>query len=411
MSTEERERLVLRMGRLVNGEKPMTAEETSEFDAIDAKLADDDAAAMRSSAGGYNTVAGARGGYTDAAPMGRNVALTRSQSFSDYVRENPDVDKGGPTDLDMDKCYRGMIFGNWNGAEPERRAMVEATNSAGGYDVPTATSAMMIDKLRNKLVLNPTVVPLHTLTTNLPAWVTDPPVVWLNGETTDLNPPGSDPALGLYTFVAKPVGALVLASEDVLADAAVSGGLASKIEESINAVLARELERVMLYGTGSSGVPTGVVNTSGTQVQTGATNGLQISWQTMSQMAQTVRAGNVEPDMFVTNAKAAGSVARQTASGSGVWLGPDPSIQNLPVNISNEVLSNKTKGTGSALSDVFCLDSTRILLGMRSQMSIQLDQRFRTARQIGFMAAYRVDVVATHAEAAYIYQADAITTQ
>ncbi len=75
-----------------------------------------------------------RGRYRDGVP------LTRDQTFEGFVRARGHV-RESEDGLSLGKSLRGVILGEWDGADAERRAMSEAALAGGGYLLPTVLSA------------------------------------------------------------------------------------------------------------------------------------------------------------------------------------------------------------------------------------------------------------------------------
>jgi HK97 family phage major capsid protein len=87
----------------------------------------------------------------DGAGLGglKAMAFSLEKRFSDvYPGAKPE--KASERPLCVGKYIRGLAPGRWDGADAEKRAMVEGTLSAGGYLVPTPLSGTVIDVARNK---------------------------------------------------------------------------------------------------------------------------------------------------------------------------------------------------------------------------------------------------------------------
>src|SRR5262249_5798413 len=70
---------------------------------------------------------GLRGGLPGELDTRDGVPLDREQRMADWVRARPDVDTDGEP-LSFGKIIRGMVLGDWRGAEPERRTMLGAVD-------------------------------------------------------------------------------------------------------------------------------------------------------------------------------------------------------------------------------------------------------------------------------------------
>ncbi len=123
-------------------------------------------------------------------------------------------------DLSLQKYLRGMVFGDWQGADAERRAMAEGTLAAGGAMVPTPLSARIIDQARNQarvMQAGATVVPMETQTLALARVAGDPSAAW-HSENATIAP--SDATLEQVTLRAQTLAGIVQLSRELLEDAA-----------------------------------------------------------------------------------------------------------------------------------------------------------------------------------------------
>jgi HK97 family phage major capsid protein len=166
----------------------------------------------------------------------------------------------------------------------------------------------------------------------------------------------------------------------------------------IEAVVRTDLARVMalgidaaaIYGTGSSGQPTGILNTSGigsvamgnngaafTDSASGSTSGLDqlISLESKLDTANALN-GSLS---YLTNAKVVAALKKlKTAYGEYLWTAADGvttngtpgSINGYPVMRSNQVPSNLAKGTGTNLSALIFGDFSSLLIGMWGALEI-----------------------------------------
>ena len=66
--------------------------------------------------------------------------LTRDQSMAEHVRALG-YRVEGASDLGFGRMVRGMLLGDWRGADPERRALLESNAGLGGVLVPAPMSA------------------------------------------------------------------------------------------------------------------------------------------------------------------------------------------------------------------------------------------------------------------------------
>src|SRR3954468_1431335 len=84
------------------------------------------------------------GGLSREAGWGR--ALRSDESFEALVRGTERQATGQATpELSLRKYLRGMVTGEWDGADAERRAMAEGVLATGGYAGPSSLAAQITD--------------------------------------------------------------------------------------------------------------------------------------------------------------------------------------------------------------------------------------------------------------------------
>ena len=140
----------------------------------------------------------------------------------------------------------------------------------------------------------------------------------------------------------------------------------------------------ILNGSGSSGQPTGIMNTSGIGSVAIGTNGGAITLEKIVDLETAImedNAGvNADNIAYVTNAKVMGALKKLRAGGSttgdGAFLynadlsaigrGATPGVLNgYPVAMTNQVPSNLTKGSSSGVcSAVVMGDFSQAILGL-----------------------------------------------
>lgn len=115
------------------------------------------------------------------------------------------------------------------------------------------------------------------------------------------------------------------------------------------------IDQAAIAGTGSNNQPTGILNTSGIGSVVGDTNGAAITWANLVKLETVVNSnnGNRGKLAYLTNAKVIGAMktTERTATNGRYLLDGDFKIANgYPIDWTNLVPSNITKGTGSNLS-------------------------------------------------------------
>jgi HK97 family phage major capsid protein len=250
------------------------------------------------------------------------------------------------------------------------------------------------------------VVPMLTSTLKLPRWATDPTPGWLAeaGTVTE-----SEPTMDNITMTAQMLTFLVKASRQVLEDSAPP--LTEELKTNMGRVMALELDRVALRGSGASNQPTGILNASGTTVVTlGSGNGLSIgtqvsgiapAWDFAVDQVQAVAANNFNANAMIVAPRTLNGLMKLKDS-QGRYLEPpdlfdvaDPSDDRvsrvLPL-ASNQVPVSLTVGTSVDCSESYVGQWNRLAIGIRSQFTLTLSERYSDTLQYGFIVGLRADI-------------------
>ncbi len=141
------------------------------------------------------------------------------------------------------------------------------------------------------------------------------------------------------------------------------------------------LDSAILNGSGSSGQPTGIRNTSGIGSVAMGTNGAAIDMESIVDLETAITQDNAvvgNAMAYVTNAKVMGALKKLRAGGSSatdgsflfnadlqaIGRGPTPlTLNGYPIATTNAVPSNLTKGSGSNLSAVVAGDFSQCMVG------------------------------------------------
>jgi len=203
--------------------RPLTAPQRSDFDAATRRVADAghlveavehtlalkqiDYSQLVHVGGGDLTADDARSLLTGSPDRYDGGPLTRTQTFTGAVRAAGLV-RDGEEQLSLGRYLRGVVVGDWRGADPERRAMSEGVLASGGYLVPTILSAEIIDRARNQtrvLQAGARLIPMPNRTLDVAKWVTDPTPAW-HSENAAITP--SDGTIGKVTLTAQALAGL-----------------------------------------------------------------------------------------------------------------------------------------------------------------------------------------------------------
>ncbi len=141
------------------------------------------------------------------------------------------------------------------------------------------------------------------------------------------------------------------------------------------------LDAAILNGSGSSGQPTGIRNTSGIGSVAMGTNGAAITMEAIVDLETAITQDNAvvgNSMAYVVNSKTMGALKKLRAGGSSatdgsflfnsdlqaIGRGPTPlTINGYPIATTNALPSNLTKGSGSDLSAVVAGDFSQAMVG------------------------------------------------
>jgi len=285
--------------------------------------------------------------------------------------------------------------------EPERRALAEGADATGGITVPDLTSAEFIDRLRAAVVCmraGARTVPLRSDVTKMARLTTDPTAAWRAEAGPVVE---SDPAFDGITFAPKSLDVFFKVSRELLED---SINIEQMLEQSLIRAFAVELDRVALFGTGTSSQPLGLRNmTSVNQVvMGGGTTAAQLLGfeKPIDALAAlwTANVPGATAMLMAPRTLATLSKLRESAT-SGQQLIPPSVLTAFPWLQTTSIGIAETQGGTATCSTLFLGDFSRMLFGMRTEMTIEVARElFRGNYQYGFFGHLRADVQVEHQE-------------
>lgn len=293
-------------------------------------------------------------------------------------------------------CLRAMVVGPRN--EAERRALSEGTDSAGGYTVPKPLALIFIDRLRAASVVmraGATTVDMTSDTLAIARLATDPTMSWRleNAEIT-----ASDPTFERVLLDAKSLAGLVKVSRELIEDSINIGAM---LENAFIQAAAVEFDRACLYGSGSSGEPTGLALTSGINEVDNTvtyTNGGILGMDTLIDATFEAATDNAPPATAMIWHPRTGKQVAKLKDGQGQYLPlaePVAAIPNKLVTTSMSIA--ETAGSSTDSSSVLMGYFPDMFIGLRSQLRIELlKERFGEFLQYGFVAHLRGDMQLAH---------------
>ena len=302
-----------------------------------------------------------------------------------------------------------------------QRDLVVGTASAGGNLVATELlGSSFIELLRNALVLEKLGVTMLTgLSGNvaIPSQTGAATGYWV---AENVAPTESQQTVGQLVLTPKTAGAFCDFSRRLLIQSSLD--VEAFIRADLAAVLARLIQLGAFTGTGSSGEPTGLLNTSGIGSVAGGTNGAAPTYDHMVDLesAVAIANGDVGNLRYLTNAKVRGKLrktqefastngkavftSRQGSAGDGDILGYDAII-------TNAVPSNLTKGSASGICSAIAFGAwQQMILALWGGLDIMLDPYTGSAAGTRRVVALQDIDVGVRQAAAFAVMKDALTT-
>jgi HK97 family phage major capsid protein len=280
----------------------------------------------------------------------------------------PDGIKRG--DLSLGRLIRGMVTGDWAGAEAEKRSTQQVSvGSLGGFAVPTPLALDVIDLARNMAQVvkaGARTVPMEHTTLDVLRQIGDPTAFW-RGENQAITE--SNAEFSLVRLKAEVLAALVRLSVEVVEDAP---NFSSVIQRAISSALALELDRALLLGDGL-GKPLGVFSTPGVgEIDMGPNGAALTSYDPFSQAVEAIQTANGIATAAIYNARTSGALDRLKSAVDAQPLIPPQSFQNLTRLVSNQVPNDQTHGSATNGSAAFVGGFENVWLGLRKSLVIEI---------------------------------------
>jgi HK97 family phage major capsid protein len=292
---------------------------------------------------------------------------------------------GGSTPDEAGAYLRDLLFDQVN-----KRALGEATGAAGGFAVPEPHAAVILDLARKQaraIQAGVTVIPMDRKTLTVAKLESDPVPQWI-GESVQI--PESDPTFGEMVFNAKALKVLVRLSRELVEDAE---GVESALTNALAQAYALELDRVVLYGAGTTLEPQGVVGAPGVNVVTlGTGNGANIRWQDVARAYQRVAVNNYTPTGALLHPRTETDLALDTDA-DGNFKAPPAVVAAVPRYPTTQIATGRTVGTSTDTSDLVTGDLSKVNIGLRTSFSVlPLRERYAEFGQVAFVGWLRADV-------------------
>lgn len=270
-----------------------------------------------------------------------------------------------------------------NSIMPEKRTMTAATDADGGYLIPTE-KIDWFDALFAYSVLEKLGIQKLTglaANTDIPGFGSAVVTGWANGETGSQSP--DDPTVVNRALRPK----LLYGATNISKRLAIqtNRSVDQMVMMDIMSAMAQALQAAVINGSGSSGQPTGILNTSGIQSVAIGTNGGAITFAKALELWSAIAQANANMDSFkwLTNPKVVGKAMQiPVDSGSGAMIvtynnnfgGSPMAIANYPIYSTSSVPSDLTKGSSSSVcSALIGGDFSQVVVGQFGGIEIIVD--------------------------------------
>lgn len=180
-------------------------------------------------------------------------------------------------------------------------------------------------------------------------------------------------------------------------------GIDELVREDLVRVTAIELDRAAINGSGSSGQPTGVLNTSGINSVALGTNGAAPTWTSIVQMIEKLGTANALRGKlgFLGNAQVLGTLRTTAKIGSTYPLfimEDSDTLAGYPFKSSQNVPANLTKGTGTSLSALVFANWQDLLIARWGVLEVLVNPyAYASSQEIGVHVYDHPNVAVRHA--------------
>lgn len=287
----------------------------------------------------------------------KGIVLRSKDKFIDRVNVSEEE-----RNLDLGKYIKGIVTGNWTGAEAEKRAMM---TTATGVLIPEVLSANIIDLARSKSLFTEAgvpIIPMETDNITISKVKTDPVFKFKKeGEAAT----ESSMELDSVTLKSKMVYGYAYVSLEAIKS---SKNLESVILNSFSQAIAQGIDQGMLYGqyngtTFDDFAPSGIMNNTNINViEAVASSG----YDSIVKAIGKVKASNGDPSVMGINAQTEElfSLLKDT---TGQYIAPPKAVENLKQIVSNQLKHDDTEG-----SDGLVFDPNAMIIGIQENVNIKL---------------------------------------
>lgn len=319
-----------------------------------------------------------------------NPADRRAQEAAAFERE---ASEAAATKLG--RTAHGLIVPYDVLVQPQNRDLVVGTSTAGGHTVATELMAgSFIELLRKRMVmaaLGSTMMNGLVGNIAIPRQTSGATAYWVAESGT---PTESQQAFDQVTMSPKTVGAFTEYSRKLLLQSSID--VENFVRMDLAKQIALEIDRVALYGSGSSNQPLGIKNTAG--INTVNFGAAAPTWAEIVDLETQVAADNADVGTlaYLVNARGRGTLKvteKATNTGMFIW-GTDNSVNGYRAEVSNQV-----EGTAGSTEDHFFANWADLMIGFWSGLDLMVNPfSGDTSGTVRVTALQDVDVAVRHPE-------------
>ena len=269
-----------------------------------------------------------------------------------------EIEVGEAAAKKYERSSNGIVVPN----EVLRRDLTVGSASGGGNLVnDELLVGSFIDLLRNRMaMMQAGVTMLSGLQGNIsiPRQTSAATAYWVGEGGSPLE---SQQAIDQVNMTPKTVGAFVDYSRRLLLQSSID--VERMVRDDLARVIALELDRAAIYGTGSANQPLGLVNTTGigTETLSGAGTFAQLIAMETDVAVANADAGSMR---YIMNAAARGALKSTSKAGTeAVFVWENNQVNGYPVIVSNQLLTN----------DALFGDFSQFVMGMWSGLDLTVD--------------------------------------
>jgi HK97 family phage major capsid protein/HK97 family phage prohead protease len=284
-----------------------------------------------------------------------------------------------------------------------QRDLSVTTATEGGNTVATSLLASsFIDLLRSKMVVSGLGTQMLMGLTDfvaIPRQASGASAFWV---AEGVAPTESQQAFDQVSLAPKTLGAFTDFSRRLLLQSSID--VESFVKRDLASVIALEVDRAAIHGTGTAPQPRGIVATSGIGSVAGGTNGAAPTYTNIVALETAVAVSNADVGAlaYLTNTRVRGLLKRtfiNTTGGETPVFALDGMMNGYRAAVTNQVSNTLTKGTSvSNCSAIIFGNFSDLIIGMWGGLDLTVDPyTFSTSGTIRIVAMQDVDVAVRNA--------------